>query len=118
MWEAEQLAPAVCLAAIIAFAGTLSLVSAFSHHPDLNGVVMFVKSSVSSGSCGGGFNGIALVKFSTGGVVYASMDLAPALRPGESVTLNWQVVSCGRMGYEALVGKSAIDLSQAHGANH
>lgn len=117
MWEAEQLAPAICLAVVIALVGTLSLVSAFSRHPDLNGVVVFVYSSASSGSCGGGFRGSALVKLSRGGVVYASMDLAPALRPGQPVTLNWQVVSCGRTGYEAVVGKPASGLSHVHGAS-
>jgi hypothetical protein len=118
MWEAEQLAPAVFLVAVVAVVGALSLVPTFSRHPDLNGVVVFVNSSAGSGGCAGGFSGTAMVKLSTGGIIYASMDLAPALHPGQSVTLNWQVVSCGRLGYEAIVRKTASGLSHAYNAGH
>lgn len=116
MWEAEQLIPAVFLAAVITLVGTLSLVYVLKPHPDLKGVVMFVSLSARSGGCGAP-RGVAVVKLSTGGVAYASMDLAPVLRPGQSVTLNWQVVSCGGVGYEVVAGKPAGLLSHVEGGN-
>ncbi|HEX7348502.1 MAG TPA: hypothetical protein VF264_02470 [Rhodanobacteraceae bacterium] len=105
VWRVERVASIAVPVAIFALAGSLSLAGMLRQHPDLHGTVTALSFGMAAniGGCADVSDGLARIRLSTGGTTYAAMDLATHLRVGQPVTLNWQLVACGEMGYEAIV---------------